>query len=354
MASASSGSKVSRASWHSRSVCATPTLCATGASRRSTKAAPAIGQVHACVRRSGRPATTAGHRPPRGARSAAAGSGPPAPARRTAGRRRRSCPARRRARSPRTPTRTAPPDPPARGRCPGRAPRASPPRRRRPRGRRSIDHCRSIRSSTASRSARSARTASRSVTCGSPRTRARCCCHDPYSTQHHRHPRTPRPPVEGHPRSRRCGRKWAFRPWLSRIPLAGSRRRSLALAARPAARFLWSSSPERGTSDVASSRPGPGPTTRRWRARSTADGRRRGSRRRSLALAARPPNGPVPVVEQPGARNERRASSRPRTRSRRHSRRRRSTNEGVGSGCSTSVRPPGGRAPLRLPRGRAW
>ena len=46
--SASTGSKVSRASWHSRSVCTTPTLCATGASRRSTKAAPAIGRAWVC------------------------------------------------------------------------------------------------------------------------------------------------------------------------------------------------------------------------------------------------------------------------------------------------------------------
>ena len=67
-----------------------------------------------CAGRSGRPATTEGHRPPPAARSKGAGSGPPAPARHTAGTHRRSSPTRRRARRSRTPTHTAHPARPAR------------------------------------------------------------------------------------------------------------------------------------------------------------------------------------------------------------------------------------------------
>ena len=100
-----------------------------------------------------------------------------------------------------------------------------------------------------------------------------------------------------------------------------SRRRSLALAARPpgsttlagarcSTRFRWSTSPERGTSDGRRRDPGTPPTRLMARPAVTSGGSVPRPRRRSLALAARPPA--VPVVEQPGARNERRASSRPR------------------------------------------
>ena len=63
-----------------------------------------------------------------------------------------------------------------------------------------------------------------------------CCCHDPYSTRHHRHPAAARDGLwMGILDAATCGCKVGLSPVVepdSRLP--GSRRSSLALAARPA------------------------------------------------------------------------------------------------------------------------